>query len=102
MTIFLKEYVSHALYGSSSWNEDLPMGGKEFRENVLIPAIKSLPKGDKLIIDLDGLVIITLQFLRKAFLSLSKEFDKEIEIEFVHKNKETVDLCLRLIYTSFN
>ncbi len=60
------------------YNEDGAYNGEKFRKEILVPKLKSLPTGDQLTIDFQGVTMAGSSFLEEAFGGLVREegFDK--------------------------
>lgn len=52
--------------------KDGPFSGEHFRDTVLIPLLKGLPKGEKLQIDFDGAFGYPKSFLEEVFGGLAR------------------------------
>lgn len=68
------------------YRHDGVFSGQEFREDVLVPALKT---GSKVVVDLNGVLALGSSFLEEAFAGLvrehgfsSKELHKKLEVRF--------------------
>lgn len=63
------------------YKSDGPNSGEQFRTEILLPAIQTLPIGRKLLIDLDGSYGYPTSFLEEAFGGLAREIGPDVLLD---------------------
>jgi hypothetical protein len=81
---------------------DGPFSGEKFREEFLIPSLKEIADGDRLIVDLDGADGMGSSFLEEAFGGLKRKGFSAKTIKKFISIKSSRQIYIRKIWDYVN